>query len=627
MALTLDEEMSKDDILTKYLNLVSFGNGTFGVQVAAQSYFGVDAADLTVPQAAMLAGSVQSTSAFNPYRDPEATKARRDTVIDAMAETGAIPAADAERYKAEPLGVLPQPKQLQRGCITAGERGFFCDYVLAYLDQNGLSREMVERGGYTIRTTLDTEMQDSVQNALDTYGQPQGEGVAEVMSVVLPGKDSHKVVAVASSRPYGLDQGQYQTVQPQPFSMVGDGAGSVFKIFTVAAAMEKGLGIDSTLQVPARTQVEGMGAGGAAGCPPNTYCVENAGSYPSSMTVTQALAKSPNTAFVNLIKDVGVAPVVDMAVRLGLRSYDNKGTAPNGDSLAGFVKKNNSGSFTLGPDAVNPLELSNVGATLASEGTWCPPSPIESITDRNGRPVDLNEPPCEQVVEPGLARSLAVAMSEDDKAGGTSAQAAGAAGWSLPMSGKTGTTESHRSAAFLGFTNRYAAATYAYNDGTTTSELCTGPLRQCGWGDLFGGMEPARTWYSAMGPVGSKYGAVSLPEADPAYRSGKSSGAVPDVEGMSQSAATSALTAAGFQVEVVMVSGTGAPYGTVTSTVAGAGIPGSVVTIQVADGSGGSGGYAGATGNGGAGNAPATGDGPMVYTVPGMPPITVTPPS
>ena len=265
--------------------------------------------------------------------------------------------------------------------------------------------------------------------------------------------------------------------------------------------------------------------------------------------------------------------------------------------------------------------------TLASEGTWCPPSPIESITDRNGRPVDLNEPPCEQVVEPGLARSLAVAMSEDDKAGGTSAQAAGAAGWSLPMSGKTGTTESHRSAAFLGFTNRYAAATYAYNDGTTTSELCTGPLRQCGWGDLFGGMEPARTWYSAMGPVGSKYGAVSLPEADPAYRSGKSSGAVPDVEGMSQSAATSALTAAGFQVEVVMVSGTGAPYGTVTSTVAGAGIPGSVVTIQVADGSGGSGGYAGATGNGGAGNAPATGDGPMVYTVPGMPPITVTPPS
>ena len=427
MALTLDGELSKDEILTKYLNLISFGNGTFGVQTAAQTYFGVDARDLSVPQAAMLAGMVQSTSRFDPYTNPEGTTQRRNTVIDTMVQTGAITPAEGEAYAAEPLGVLKRPNPLPRGCITAGDSGFFCDYVLQYLEENGLSRDMVEQGGYTIRTTLDETVQSNVQRSVDTYGNPTAQGVAEVMSVVRPGKDAHKVVAMASSRQYGLELGDSQTVQPQPFSLVGDGGGSVFKVFTVAAAMEKGMGTNTTLPVPRRVQVSGLGAGGAAGCPPAQYCVENAGSYPSSLSVTDALAQSPNTTFVNLIKDVGVSPTVDMAVRLGMRSYDRKGTAPGGDSISEFVKKNNLGSFTLGPTAVNALELSNVGATIASGGVWCPPSPIESITDRTGAPVELNEPECEQVVEEGLADTLAVAMSKDHVGAGTAASAASGA--------------------------------------------------------------------------------------------------------------------------------------------------------------------------------------------------------
>ena len=627
MALTLDGEMGKDEILSKYLNLISFGNGAFGIQTAAQTYFGVNAADLTVPQSAMLAGMVQSTSRFNPYTNPEDTKNRRDTVIQTMVDTGAITAAEGDQYKAEPLGVLDTPKSLPRGCITAGNRGFFCDYVLQYLDENGLSRTMVEEGGYTIRTTLDENVQANVERALDTFGNPSAEGVAEVMSVVRPGKDSHKVVAIASSRDYGLELGDSQTVQPQPFSMVGDGAGSVFKIFTVAAAMEKGMGTNTSLAVPNRVQVSGLGAGGARGCPPGMYCVENAGSYPSSLSVTDALAQSPNTTFVNLIKDVGVAPTVDMAVRLGMRSYERKGTAADGDSLANFVKKNNMGSFTLGPTAVNALELSNVGATLSSGGVWCPPSPIESITDRSGSPVELNEPECEQVVEEGLANTLAVAMSKDSAAGGTAANAAAGAGWGQPMSGKTGTTEAHRSSAFLGFTNTYAAAVYAFNDGTTTTELCTSPLRQCSYGNLYGGMEPAQTWYSAFSPISDVFGPVQLPAPDPAYQSGTSGNGVPDVEGMSQSAATSLLTNAGFIVDTQFVAGSGRPYGTVLGTIGGSGIPGSQITLQVADGSGSSGGGgAGAGGRGATGPGAPVGDEPIVLEVPGLAPITISPP-
>ena len=630
MALTLDSEMGKDEILTKYLNLVSFGNGAFGIQSAAQTYFGVDASELTVPQSAMLAGMVQSTSRFNPYTNPEDTKQRRDTVIRTMAETGAITPAESAEYIAEPLGVLERPNSIPRGCITAGDRGFFCDYVLQYLDENGLSRKMVEQGGYTIRTTLDETVQANVQRALDTYGNPTGQGVAEVMSVVRPGKDSHKVVAIASSRQYGLELGDSQTVQPQPFSLVGDGAGSVFKIFTVAAALEKGMAAGTTLSVPNRVQVSGLGAGGARGCPAGQYCVENAGSYPGSLSVTDALAQSPNTTFVNLIKDVGVAPTVDMAVRLGMRSYDRKGTAADGDSISGFVKKNNLGSFTLGPTAVNALELSNVGATLASGGVWCPPSPIESITDRSGKPVELNEPQCEQVVEEGLANTLAVTMSKDAVGAGTAASAAGSAGWSLPMSGKTGTTEANRSSAFLGFTNNYAAAVYAFNDGTTTTELCTSPLRQCSYGNLFGGNEPAQTWYSAFSPISDIYGPLQLPAADPAYMAGTSRSNVPDVEGMSQSTATSLLTNAGFVVDTQFISGSGRPYGTVLGLDGGTGIPGSQVTLRVSDGSGGGGGDGGGAASGGgqgaSGPGAPIGDEPIVLDVPGLAPITISPP-
>lgn len=626
MALTLDSEMPKDEILTKYLNLISFGNGSFGIQTAAQTYFGVDASELTVPQSAMLAGMVQSTSRFNPYTNPEDTKQRRDTVITTMADTGAITQSEAAQFIAEPLGVLERPNSLPRGCITAGERGFFCDYVLQYLDENGLSRKMVEEGGYTIRTTLDETVQANVERSLETYGNPTTEGVAEVMSVVRPGKESHKVVAIASSRQYGLELGDSQTVQPQPFSLVGDGAGSVFKIFTVAAALEKGMGASTTLSVPNRVQVSGLGAGGAAGCPPGQYCVENAGAYPGSLSVTDALAQSPNTTFINLIKDVGVAPTVDMATRLGMRSYDRKGTAADGDSISSFVKKNNLGSFTLGPTAVNALELSNVGATIASGGVWCPPSPIESITDRTGKPVELNEPECEQVVEEGLANTLAVTMSKDSVGAGTAAAAAGGAGWSLPMSGKTGTTEANRSSAFLGFTNNYAAAVYAFNDGTTTTELCTSPLRQCSYGNLFGGMEPAQTWYSAFSPISDIYGPVSLPSPDPAYMRGAARSGMPDVEGMSQSAATSLLTNSGFIVNTQFVSGSGRSYGTVVGVDGGTGIPGSQVTLRISDGSGGGGGGGTGGGQGASGPSAPIGDEPVVLEVPGLAPITISPP-
>ncbi|MDX1887122.1 transglycosylase/D,D-transpeptidase PonA2 [Mycolicibacterium sp. 120270] len=591
MALTVDKTLSKPEILTRYLNLVYFGNGAFGVQDAAQTYFGIDASQLNWEQAALLAGMVQSTSSLDPYTNPDAALQRRNVVLDTMIENLPQQADELGAAKTQPLGVLPAPRRLPGGCIAARENGFFCDYVLEYLASVGISREQVARGGYLIRTTLDPKVQSSVKTAIDGIASPTLDGIASVMSMIKPGRDSHRVMAMATNRTYGLNGDAYETVQPLPFSLVGDGAGSIFKIFTTAAALDMGMGINAQLQVPGSFQAKGLGSSDTPGCPKDTWCVKNAGNYRGSMNVTDALATSPNTAFAKLIQQVGVPRAVDMAVRLGLRSYALPGTAraydpASNESLADFIKRQNTGSFTLGPYQLNALELANVAATLASGGMWCPPTPIDKIFDRHGNEVSFESQPCDQAVPEGLANTFANALSKDTQSPGTAAGAASSVGWSLPMSGKTGTTESHRSSAFVGFTNQYAAANYIFADTGSPGGICSFPLRECGSGDLYGGNEPARTWFEAMKPIATEFGEVHLPPTDPLYVDGAPGGRVPSVSGLKEDEARRRLADAGFQVaEQPSYVNSFASYGTVVGTNPnGQTFPGSIVTINVSNG-------------------------------------------
>ncbi|MGV0787584.1 transglycosylase/D,D-transpeptidase PonA2 [Mycolicibacterium sp. XJ2] len=591
MALTLDKTFTKAEILTRYLNLVGFGNGAFGVQDAAQTYFGINASRLNWQQAALLAGLVQSPTSLDPYVNPQGALQRRNLVLDTMIEHLPQHTDELRAAKSEPLGVLPRPKELPGGCIAAGDRGFFCEYALAFLAHAGINKEQVARGGYLIRTTLDPTVQSSVKRAIDKVANPTLDGIASVMSVIRPGKDSHRVLAMASNRNYGLNKDAGQTVQPQPFSLVGDGAGSIFKIFTTAAALEMGMGINAQLAVPGSFQARGLGSSDTPGCPKETWCVRNAGNYRGSMNVTDALASSPNTAFAKLIQQVGVPRAVDMAVRLGLRSYALPGTARpydrgSNESLAEYIKRQNAGSFTLGPFQLNALELSNVAATLSSGGTWCPPNPIDKIIDRHGNEVTFTAEKCDQAVPEGLANTLANALSKDDKGGGTAAGAAGSVGWDLPMSGKTGTTESHRSSGFLGFTNQLAGAVYIFDDSNSPSGICSFPLRKCYSGDLYGGNEPARIWFEAMKPIATDLGEVRLPPTDPRYVEGGPGSEVPNVTGMNVDTARQRLKDAGFQVaEKTTPVNSGAAYGAVVGTTpSGRTIPGSIVTINTSTG-------------------------------------------
>lgn len=587
MATDIDAKLSKDEILTNYLNLVPFGNHSYGIEAAARTYFGSDAAHLTVPQAAMLAGMVQSSEYLNPYTNEEGVLERRNVVLQAMVDTGSLSQEDADAYAQEPLGVLDSPATLPNGCIGAGDRGFFCDYVMDYLADKGIDREHLARGGLTVKTTLDPDIQDQALNAVRSHTAPDTEGVAEVMNVIKPGTDSRKVLAMVSSRTYGLDLANNETLLPQPNSLVGNGAGSVFKLFTAAAALESGYGIKDKLAVPKRYEAEGLGFGGAENCPPNKYCVENAGSYGSTMTMQDTLAYSPNTPFIQLTEQLGVERIVDIAVKLGLRSYEEPGSYDGESSIADHIKDSNLGSFTLGPTAVNALELSNVGATVASEGMWCEPNPIEEVTDSHGNEVYLKHTPCERAVGKEVAKALENNMTADTEKG-TAADSARAAGFSGKAAAKTGTTESNQSSAFLGFNSEVAAAPYIYNDGTTTSPLCTGPVRQCANGNLFGGKEPASTFYTMAARVPDALKGT-VPDYDRAYDSGTVSPLIDGLKGKSESQARSALEKAGYVVKTTEVPAPGVGYGKVVRVITGASgtKKGAEVTLQLSDGSAG----------------------------------------
>ncbi len=524
IAVELERTMTKEEILAAYLNVVPFGNQTFGVGAAAQTYFGTTPDKLTIAQSALLAAIVNAPGALNPITSPEDALARRNLVIDLMASPGnniRITQEDAARAKKQPLGVLNPLGRPPNGCVSVGDGatdGFFCKYVISYLERAGLSRDELETGGYTIRTTMSRKATDAAKAAAEAQVPTRTPGIANAMAVVEPGKRKHKVRALVANRDYGNDASKGQTAydivsQVQPF-----GAGSVFKIFTAAAAIKQGMSPYDVIPVPPTYTTNAFGGS-------KPYTVGNAdGVEPGPRTLQDALATSPNTAFVMLEAKVGVDNVVEMAHDLGLRRSmsavdSHGGTLEKGELSEGeTVKRYDQGSFTLGVSSVSVLELSNVMATIASGGTWCPPTPLESVTDRNGNRVPVPQAPCEQVISPQNAAGLAQGLSKDHLPGGTSHAAAKASGWHRPLMAKTGTTQRHQSAAFVGATPQMAGAVLTYADGSNPEGICVAgpdnPPYLCGEnGNIYGGTVPGRTWYNAMTKIHRGLPVAPLPPA------------------------------------------------------------------------------------------------------------------
>jgi membrane peptidoglycan carboxypeptidase len=336
-----------------------------------------------------------------------------------------------------------------------------------------------------------------------------------VLAFVTPGADSHPITAMVANRTYGNGKGQ--SSYGLPYRPENLGAGSVYKIFTAATALEEGVaGIDTLIDVPPSGYLSPIYKDGSGHPVP----VRNAEqSVAPQLTLTDALAQSPNTAFVKLEESTGVPPVVDMALRLGMTSLgDPVSDSPNAPSIADRVKAEKQASFTLGVQPTSALELANVGATLASHGTWCPPTPIVSVTDQNGAPVPVTQPACTQAVDPGLADTLLTGLSHDVAPGGTGAAAAAAAGWNRPVAAKTGTTQTSESGAFVGITPQLSGASIVFDDSSSPRPICDGaPPRSCSSGTLFGGDTPARTFFQAATGVLGAAPVLPLPPPDPRY--------------------------------------------------------------------------------------------------------------
>lgn len=553
IAIQLETKLTKQQILAGYLNIVEFSRQIYGIGAAAHAYFDTTPEKLTVPQAALLAGLVNNPINNDPWKHADKATARRNLVLDRMVDNRKLAKADADRFKAEPLGVVPDgPAKPPANCIGAGpEAGFFCQYVEDYLlKAGGMTKDQLYTGGYTIKSTLDERANHEAKVSAETQVSKTQKYVANTLSLIKPGKDRHEVVALAANRDYGQNQDAGQTTYALPAGVYNTGgAGSTFKIFTSAAVLDKGLaGIYSSVDMPDSytSHVFWTGKGGCSTTPTGKpasywYCVGNAGDYSkaaANATLQTALATSPNTTFVELQDRLGsTGPAIDMAKRLGLRETmaSNTGGGPVDPKDKDKAKSqaetygptgNNPGygAFTLGFSPVSGLEMGNVAATILSGGVWCPPTPIAGVTDRNGKPVPVKEAPCEQAVPEGLANTLAVGMSKDDQPGGTSAKAAGEVGWNRPIIGKTGTTQANVSAAFVAGTPQLAGAAMTFKFGGGQGGICDagpGNVRVCPSGNIFGGKAPARTWFGAMKNImDDSQPVLPLPQPDPQYLGG-----------------------------------------------------------------------------------------------------------
>jgi membrane peptidoglycan carboxypeptidase len=490
LALALEREYSKQEILTRYLNTVYFGEGAYGVQAAAQAYFGVDAADLTLPQAAMLAGLVQNPATDDPIEDPQKGRARRDEVLDRMHSLGHVSDQEFAEVKAQPVEVDPAPAP-PNGCAdSAVLGGFFCDFLQKYLtDTLGMTQEQLEDGGLTIRTTMRADLQRSGDAAV-LATQPMGDPVAAMFTAVEPGTGN--VLAMSANRVFGFDADDPAQSSVNLNVVASKGSGSTYKVFVATAALERGFPPSHTITTsdPYTSRVYRNGL--------DPYTVSNVeGTFPPTLTMYEALVRSSNTYFVGLEDDLGsVEGPVRVAQRLGLTSLD---------PVADQVIAQNRGSFTLGPEATSPLALASAYSTLAANGTRCAPVPVVEVLDRDGRPLTRedgtplgNGASCTpEVVSPQIATTVTQMM-----VGGSSLPYGTGRRAAIPghqIATKTGTAQDRASVSFVGSTPRYTASVMLFNP---TANVDVGG---------FGGSRGGQIWHDAFLPVLSAEEPVFFP--------------------------------------------------------------------------------------------------------------------
>ena len=452
-AISIEKRKTKQEILDGYLNIAYFGAGAYGVEVASQRYFGVPASQVTLPQAAVIAGVVQQPGAFDPLVNPEASQQRRDVVLSRMLEQGMITQQEYTEAVATPIAATLNPVETLNGC-PGTSAPYFCDYVLKsfLLDPSfGPSREAREaalkQGGLVIRTTLDSKTQAAAQQAtLDAIPTTDPSGKAVAISMVQPG--SGRVLAMAQNREWGIDGAGKTTynynVDVEHGGTQGMQAGSTFKVFTMMAALEKGISPYMNIRSPQERTFTNFRSCDGERFPP--YTVENS-TGAGTFNMWTGTAKSVNTYYVGLAEMTPLCRMAEIAEGMGV-------TKGNGDKLERVP------SFPLGSNEVTPLAMAGAYATIANHGRYCPTHAIDTVEKYEpgggaGEQIFKADVKCTQVVSERVADTAGRILVNVVENGTGRAVAFG-----RPVAGKTGTTDSNAAVWFDGFTPQVASAVW-----------------------------------------------------------------------------------------------------------------------------------------------------------------------
>ncbi len=462
IATRLERQLTKDEILFRYLNTTYFGDGAYGIGAAAESYFNKPVSELTLSEAALLAGAIASPANYAPRVNAATAESRRRTVLRAMRRQDLITrhqfrVARRRHIWYAPLGPAPGPATVVQAPPRGGASAYpyFVDYVRRELETRYGHRQLY-RGGLRIETTLDPALQAQAEASVaETL---YGTAAPLEMALVSVDPSTGHVRALVGGRDFAASQ-----VNLALGGSVGMQPGSSFKTIVLAAALEHGIEPETTFDAPASLEVPGCDPT----CTINNYDFEDHG----TMTLRAATHNSINTVYAQLIEQLGPQTVAEMAQRLGVSAIDP--ARPYGVSLA------------LGAYEVSPLDMAAANATLANRGVRQQVTPIRRVLDRRGNVLENHTAPeGEQVVDPAVADTASDILRGVIEEGTGEAAAIG-----RPAAGKTGTTQEYRAAWFAGYTPQLSTAVWmGYSDVPR-------PLMGIkGVGSVSGGSFPAETW-------------------------------------------------------------------------------------------------------------------------------------
>lgn len=558
-AIKLEERLTKDEILTEYLNTAYFGHGVYGVGTAAEYYWSQPVEDLTVEQAALLAGMLRAPEGYDPVEERASARSRRDIVLDQMAEVGFLPQAEADTLAAQPI-------ELDRGELAEqNTRDPVVDFVIQAIRGDGHERltgiealgsspeerfNQLATGGYTIRTSVDSGLQQRAEEAITAHLSPDQPGH---MAVTTVDPQTGQLLALGfGPQAYGTEGADFHPGVPG-LGSPGRQTGSAFKAFGLVAALEEGVPPSYTADPPVPYQPSGNGH-----CSPSYTPRNYAGGAGGQMDLYEATARSSNVFFVHLVDQVTSPQAVqDAAQRMGV---------PNAGAQCSAV---------LGTDAVYGVDMASGFGTLANHGERCEPHAIVEIVDRHGEVVYEHNGACEQVVDADVAARASDVLQGPIEKGTASRH--GRIG--RPAAGKTGTSQDYGNAWFVGYTPQLSTAVWAGRE--QSKNRLTHP--ECG-GGVTGGCLPTMVWSTFMRDAVQ---ALDLPAQSFPTPPPLPTATVPDVVGMSEEEATATLDDAGFAADPTSVEHHAEAGTVVDQTPAGdTSAPArSAVTLQVSDGS------------------------------------------